>query len=511
VEKPITIKVEPPPLTARVNMNDPMMARVISPDQPLPPTTIPNKELLRRMPDPTDPNSVINRANIEASKGGGGGCIGRACYDKKVVAYAYPQAQIDSYRQFRSNDDATKVQNVEAAISKRKISASSSGLEKDKLPLIQTFGRGPSSSSQLLSLLPEGIGLEYDRMLKRYRLSTGDSTLDWTQAASSTKPIDPEFGPRGRSPIEREMELGISTYLRFFGSGAICCSAVHLALTPIDVVKTKIQTNPVKYTSVTSSFQTVLREEGAGTFFTGWAPTFLGFFFWGGVAYTMTELLRRFFTEYAGDGAQEVPIILAASGLSALLGCFIICPFEAVRIRSVAQPDYAPNIVGVLQRMVKEEGPSSLISAVPAFMLKEIPFAMAKFTIFDLSTEYMYEAFPAATEDLQLSLLVSLIGGTLGGVVAALVSNPADATISEMKKARSDLGPIQAGKLLLERSGPSGLFTGLGLRMFFYSLVVSLQFFVYDTVRFALGIGADDLKLYLDVLGGALREDGGPI
>lgn len=122
----------------------------------------------------------------------------------------------------------------------------------------------------------------------------------------------------------------------------------------------------------------------------------------------------------------------------------------------------------------------------------------------------MYNAFPVAQEDLQLSLLVSLAGGTLGGITAAIVSNPADATITEMKKARSDISATEAFQILLEKGGPPRLLTGLPLRMVFYSLIVSLQFLVYDAVRFALGIGSDDLKLYLDVLGGALQEIGGP-
>ena len=41
---------------------------------------------------------------------------------------------------------------------------------------------------------------------------------------------------------------------------------------------------------------------------------------------------------------------------------------------------------------------------------------------------------------------------------------------------------------------------GMGLRMIFYSLLVSLQFFLYDTVRIILGVGSDDMKLYLNVL-----------
>ena len=123
----------------------------------------------------------------------------------------------------------------------------------------------------------------------------------------------------------------------------------------------------------------------------------------------------------------------------------------------------------------------------------------------------MYENFPAAKEDLQLSLLVSLLAGTLGGFAAAIVSNPADVVITTVKKAKSDMGPGGAATLVVEQGGPAALFTGLPIRLFFYSLVVSLQFLVYDSVRFALGIGTDDLKLYLDVLGGALSEGGRPV
>ena len=62
-----------------------------------------------------------------------------------------------------------------------------------------------------------------------------------------------------------------------------------------------------------------------------------------------------------------------------------------------------------------------------------------------------------------------------------------------------------------QRGSFGAFFKGLPVRLVYYSLVASLQFLVYDGVRFALGIGPDDLKLYLDVLGGALRETGGPL
>jgi solute carrier family 25 (mitochondrial phosphate transporter), member 3 len=276
-----------------------------------------------------------------------------------------------------------------------------------------------------------------------------------------------------------------------------------------DVTKTKIQTNPAKYPGIASAIATVWKEEGPSTLFTGWLPTVLGNFVGGGVLYALTEFIRRSLSEAAGVEAVslEVPIILIAAAVSSAAGAIIICPFEAVRIRTVAQPEYAENSVGVLERMLKEEGIGSLVNAIPVFLVRNIPYAMVKFLIFDLSTEWAYETYPAAQESLQLSLLVSLIGGIMGGSAAALISNPADAVISELKKAKTDISPFEAVNNMLERAGPSAFFVGLPLRMVFYSLIASLTFVIYDAVRFALGIGADDLKLYLDVLGGALNDN----
>ena len=140
------------------------------------------------------------------------------------------------------------------------------------------------------------------------------------------------------------------------------------------------------------------------------------------------------------------------------------------------------------------------------WFLKEIPYNTAKFLVFDTSTEYLLQTYPAAREDIVLSLLVSLVGGILGGVAATIVSNPADVVVTELKKAKTDMSPLEAVEMLVERAGVAAFARGIQLRMFFYSLLVSLQFLLYDAIRIALGVGADDMKLYLNVLGAALRE-----
>lgn len=249
-------------------------------------------------------------------------------------------------------------------------------------------------------------------------------------------------------------------------------------------------------------------ERGIVGFFDGWAPTFVGFFLWGSASYSTTELFRRIFVDAAGPEARalEVPIILGSSAIGAAFSTFILCPFESVRIRSVSQPDFGSNLFEVTSRMVEEEGLTSLWGAVPPMLFKEIPFSAAKFLIFSLVSGLFYDQFPAAQEDIKLSLGVSLASGMVGGLVAAIVSNPADATISEMKKSKTKVGPVEAVKSMIERGGYANMFRGLPVRMAFYPIIVSMQFFAFDAIRLNLGIGSDDLKVYLDVLGGALNE-----
>ncbi|KAF9348934.1 Cu/Pi carrier, partial [Mortierella sp. AD094] len=40
---------------------------------------------------------------------------------------------------------------------------------------------------------------------------------------------------------------GVSLYARYALAGAICCGVTHGALTPVDVVKTRIQLEPTIY------------------------------------------------------------------------------------------------------------------------------------------------------------------------------------------------------------------------------------------------------------------------
>ena len=337
--------------------------------------------------------------------------------DLILATLAYPTSRQTSFVTYRKDDDKQSLQNEEASFeAKYNLKGTNNevetgvirGLEGGGAPPPLPFWTGRSSSAELLRLLPAGVGLDYDKVTKRYALAMDTNFMNRYPAflqQGSNRIIGTEFGPRGRSPIERDRVLGASAYLRFCLSGATCASLVHLALTPLDVAKTKGQVSPDKYPNISTTFQLMAKEGGLSTFFTGWLPTLVGNFFSGGVLYVTTEFVRRSLTEAAGLDAMtlEVPIILAAAAVASSLGSVLICPFEAVRIRTVAQPEFAPNSVDVFQKMLKEEGVGSLLNAIPIFLIKNVPYAMTKFTIFGESRGVAYYVYASETFSSQLT------------------------------------------------------------------------------------------------------------
>jgi solute carrier family 25 phosphate transporter 3 len=67
-------------------------------------------------------------------------------------------------------------------------------------------------------------------------------------------------------------------YVKGALSGGICCSITHASMCPVDVVKTRIQLDPAKYTGMISGFQLVVKEEGIKALTTGFGATAAGYF-----------------------------------------------------------------------------------------------------------------------------------------------------------------------------------------------------------------------------------------
>ena len=82
-----------------------------------------------------------------------------------------------------------------------------------------------------------------------------------------------------------EQKFGVMYFVKAAAAGGICCSVTHGAVTPMDVVKTRIQLDPIKYNKgFIGTFRQVISTEGAGALLTGLGATATGYFVQGWVS-----------------------------------------------------------------------------------------------------------------------------------------------------------------------------------------------------------------------------------
>ena len=315
-------------------------------------------------------------------------------------------------------------------------------------------------------------------------------------------------------------------YALFAASGGFGCALTHLTVTPLDVVKTRLQTRPGRYKGFVDGVTTIASEEGAAMLFQGAQATWWGYFAYGVSVYPGYELWKRVLFEMAGPMAlyeYRVPLVLLAGALATIVTCFLITPFEAVRIRMVDDPEFAPSLPAAARRFYDEGGVAALYDGLLPLLIRQVLFGMVKFLVFDSCADAIFASMPMeAQDDALITVGVSLLSGAIAGVASAIVSQPADVVLSAVAKGAepgveqgSLRGKVDQIALLTTTArginrqyGFGGFYLGLGSRCLWSGAIIAGQFFLYDVFKTALHVQAADLTTFAvfapDVLGTAI-------
>jgi solute carrier family 25 phosphate transporter 3 len=294
-----------------------------------------------------------------------------------------------------------------------------------------------------------------------------------------------------------EKKYDLTYYVKSALAGGICCGITHGAVCPVDVVKTRIQLEPQKYNKgMIGGFKQVIGEEGVMALSTGLGATAIGYFIqgwfkFGGVEFFKIKAANAMGEQKAWD--NRTAIYLGAAAGAEFIADIFLCPLEACRIRSVSDPSFASSLPGVASRLIKEEGVvRGFYSGFGPILFKQIPYTMAKFAVQGRVSESMYGSLGKKPEQLGalMNTGVALGSGTIAGVVAAIISHPADTLLSKVNKAGAGGdGSIPSRMMnITKETGVAKLCTqGLGPRCVMIGTLTALQFGIFDTVMRTLG------------------------
>ncbi|CAE6426408.1 unnamed protein product [Rhizoctonia solani] len=290
-------------------------------------------------------------------------------------------------------------------------------------------------------------------------------------------------------------DFSAKDYSTFFLAGALCCTITHGAMTPIDVVKTRIQVDPaLAKHSLLSGGRKIVAAEGPRGLLTGFGPTAVGYLVQGGAKFAGYEFWKKKFVELAGSREEAVKhrtaIYLVGASVAEFFADILLTPLEATRIRLVSDRTYATGLVTGFTRMAREGGVAELYAGFLPILCKQIPYAIGQFTV----NEWCHEViFRSMSEDQKKSLSgpakfsISLGSGVIAGFAAAILSHPADTLLSQINKGHGPKGSMASRLIALgKQAGFRGLFAGLGPRMIMTAGLVSGQFLIYGAIKDAL-------------------------
>ncbi|CCC10914.1 hypothetical protein SMACR_04143 [Sordaria macrospora] len=285
-------------------------------------------------------------------------------------------------------------------------------------------------------------------------------------------------------------------YARFALAGAICCSVTHGALTPVDVVKTRIQLDPATYNNgMIGGFRKVVQTEGAGALLTGIGPTFAGYFLQGAFKFGGYEFFKQQSINLLGLETatnNRTAVYLASSAAAEFFADIALCPLEATRIRLVSQPTYASGLIGGFGKMLKNEGVGAFYAGFGPILFKQIPYTMSKFVVYEKVAEAVYNVYPKKDMSDSAQTVVNLGSGLIAGFAAAIVSQPADTMLSKINKTPGAPGESTTSRLvkIAKELGLKGSYTGIGARLFMVGTLTAFQFAIYGDVKKTLGATA---------------------
>lgn len=279
--------------------------------------------------------------------------------------------------------------------------------------------------------------------------------------------------------------------------GMLSAGATHLAITPLDVLKVNMQVNPVKYNSIFSGFNILVKEQGPSSLWRGWAGKFFGYGAQGGCRFGLYEYFKKMYSDSLG-GKNQSFIFFISSASAQVIADVALCPFEAVKVRVQTQPKYGKGLVDGFPKLYATEGLSGFYRGLFPLWGRNLPFAIIMFSSFEHSVDLLYrKVIQKKKEDCSRAqqLGVTCLAGYASGALGTLVSNPADNVVSSLYNKKSN-SIVQAVKNI----GVANLFTrSLPIRITLVGPVITLQWFFYDTIKVLTGLPTSGGIIHDDV------------
>ncbi|KAL3938757.1 MAG: hypothetical protein SGARI_001618 [Bacillariaceae sp.] len=130
---------------------------------------------------------------------------------------------------------------------------------------------------------------------------------------------------------------------------------------------------------------------------------------------------------------SQLLAFLLSGAVSGFAASLVLCPMEALRIRLVAEPEFASRgWINGGYKILQKEGVQGFTKALSPMVLKQVPYTVTKNVSFDLITRTFYSGFRQAGLAVSgtTAFVIPLLAAAIASVMSTISSQPGDMILS---------------------------------------------------------------------------------
>ncbi|KAJ8751129.1 hypothetical protein K2173_016310 [Erythroxylum novogranatense] len=309
-----------------------------------------------------------------------------------------------------------------------------------------------------------------------------------TEATTTTNFQNPDFRPDYHPEATVAPHDGLH-FWQFMIAGSIAGCVEHMAMFPVDTIKTHMQalgSCPIKSFSVGHAFRSILQTEGPSAFYRGIAAMGLGAGPAHAVYFSVYESCKKYFS---GNNPNN-SLAHAVSGVFATVASdAVFTPMDMVKQRlQLGNSSVYKGVWDCVKTVFKDEGIGAFYASYRTTVFMNAPYTAVHFATYEAVKRGLMELSPESASDERL--VVHATAGAAAGALAASMTTPLDVVKTQLQcQGVCGCGRFKSDsirdvlRVIIEKDSYKGLMRGWIPRMLFHAPAAAICWSTYEAAK----------------------------
>ncbi|XP_057476832.1 uncharacterized protein LOC130764542 [Actinidia eriantha] len=281
-------------------------------------------------------------------------------------------------------------------------------------------------------------------------------------------------------------------FWQFMVAGSIAGSVEHMAMFPVDTLKTRMQaigsSSLPSSTALTlrQSLGSILKLEGPAGLYRGIAAMGLG----AGPAHAVYfSVYERFKGAFSAANQNNAAAHAAAGVLATVASDAVITPMDMVKQRLQLKSSPYKGVGDCVRRVLVEEGIGAFYASYRTTVVMNAPFTAVHFATYEAAKKGLMELSPERVGEDE-TLVVHATAGAAAGALAAALTTPLDVVKTQLQcqgvcgcDRFSSCSIQDVIRIIVKKDGYGGLMRGWIPRMLFHAPAAAICWSTYEAAK----------------------------